>query len=217
MVIGSLSAKPSGAPIQAGIGIGAAPSGTTITWSWSTAGAYNGSPLTVSVTGAGVNSAAASSPGANVNYGVYNSLQTLTVRVCDAVGRCAQVSVTSQTQPPPTVSIGLGSASSAPCYFGDGSTGNLQGCYNISISMSGWPGQHTVRCYSRWASTTAWVEFASFVAGNGTHNQCSYSSAGRVVLVSVDAVPGGNAQLSQAFVASGSGTISNIYGPWPTN
>ena len=95
------NATPSGAPINSGIGISASPSGQTITWGWSTAGAYNGSPLSVSVTGAGFSTTAASSGGTNKDYGAYNSPQTLTVQVCDAVSRCTSKSLGSATGSPP--------------------------------------------------------------------------------------------------------------------
>lgn len=125
------AATPSGAPINSGISISGSVSGTTITWSWNTAGAYNGSSLSVTVSGAGVSSNAGSGSTSR-DYG-YSSTQTLTVQVCDAVGRCTSKALTRTTAAPPqpTVSVSTGgtganSKGTKPCV----------GCYWINVTLT---------------------------------------------------------------------------------
>ena len=79
------------------------------------------------------------------------------------------------------------------------------------------PGNHTVNCYMTMNSGNPDV-YASFTAGNGTHNQCSFSSAGRWVWVIVDGVITSHcACANQAANAQNnhSGTMSNISEQWP--
>lgn len=119
--------------------------------------------------------------------------------------------------PTPRVAISVGTSSTSPCW----ATGDTQGCYNIRIDMSGFgPGNHTVRCYSTMNSNT-WQEFASFTAGNGVHNQCSYTLAGRWVAVTVNGTISGatwpTADGCRFADNNHSGTYSGCYGQWPTN
>jgi len=93
------TAIPSGPPILANITASGSASGQSITWTWNATGAYNGRPLTYSVTGAGLNSGAGSGS-QNLTYG-YSSTQSINVHVCDNIGRCVDKGVTVSTPPPP--------------------------------------------------------------------------------------------------------------------
>ena len=192
-------------------------SGTTITWSWATNRGDDGRPgwnasLSGSCASAGVG---AGTYAQDFGWGPAGYTCSITVSAPGQSSLTASSGQTTPAQPIGSVSITVGSSSTSPCYFGDGATGNLQGCYNIQISMSGWTGTHTVRCYASWSNGT-WVNFASFTAGNGTHNQCSYSSAGRGVVVAVDTTVGG-AAYGTATNTGGGGALSGIYAPWPTD
>jgi hypothetical protein len=139
------------------------------------------------------------------------------IRAVNVIGPGDQSTAVSGTPVSPvgTVSIGLGTRSTGACRYGNGGWNDPTGCYHIQINMSGWPGSHTVRCWASWSNST-WWNFETFTAGNGTHQACSYSSAGRGVVVSVDTVVGGVAY-SNVYNAGSGGAVSNIYGPWPSS
>jgi hypothetical protein len=99
----ALPATPTGTPLSSGISITGSVSGTMISWSWNATSAWNGLPLTYSVSGAGVSSSSASGS-QSVDYG-YSSTQTLTVRACDSQARCASKSLTRTTAAPPPVRV----------------------------------------------------------------------------------------------------------------
>lgn len=142
---------------------------------------------------------------------------TIVLRAVNAVGAgpSSNSSAATPVAPVGTVSIGLGTSSSGSCRHGNGGWYDYPGCYNIQINMSGWPGTHTVRCWASWSDST-WWNFETFTAGNGSHQACSYSAAGRGVVVSVDTVVGGVAWSNVSNAGSG-GAVSNIYAPWPTS
>jgi len=89
-----------------------------------------------------------------------------------------------------------------------------QGCYFVRVTLAGWSGTHTVRCFST-MNEGFYQEYASFTAGNGTHNACSYSAAGRHVIVVVDGslqgAPNGHLTVDPPAAAS------NLHGRWRTN
>jgi len=139
-------------------------------------------------------------PAAELTVGTTYSIRN---QSCNVVG-CRQAAnpVSVTWNPIGTLSVGVGSASTGPCWSG----GSTQGCFNTAINMAGWPGTHTVRCFSS-MNNAPMQEFASFTAGNGNHQQCSYTLAGRTVRVTIDGVAGD----------PNSGSRISQCRPWPTN
>lgn len=90
-----------------------------------------------------------------------------------------------------------------------------QGCYNVRIVMSGWSAPQTVRCFGTTNNGT-WELYSTFTAGNGTHQRCSYSQAGRWVAV---VVGGGSiaGDLNQNPIEPAGSVLSNVSNQWPTN
>ena len=130
----------------------------------------------------------------------------------------------TQACPPPNpqVSIGVGSATtSGACAAGDGMAYDPTGCYFVSVNMVDFSaGSHAVRCYMT-TNANHWQEFASYSAGNGVSQACSFSSAGRWVAVIVDGT------LSTAYAGADqcgflrnesnhTGTRSDRSQQWPT-
>jgi len=131
-----------------------------------------------------------------------NIVYTADVRVCNVVGcRTSQRSGNFNWNPPAgNLSIGIGTPSTGPCW-----SGTTQGCFNIQINLSGWTGSQIVRCFSTMNGAPE-VEFRSFTASNGTHNECSYTMAGRWVRVTVGGAAGDPS----------SGQANVRCGQWPT-
>jgi len=195
---------------------------------WSAVGNVNNCNSTYNVTRyeTQLNGAGASSNGTNTSRtwadrspGDYS----FRVRACNTLG-CGDYSSVSATRTITpdvgTVAITLGTPNSgdANCWNAGSiraSGGNPnQGCYNIQISMAGWTGNHTVRCFST-MNTGFWKLFDSFTASNGVHQNCGYSQAGRQVVVLVNGNIDGDPHSQMNIPPDGAG--SNIWGPWPTN
>jgi hypothetical protein len=100
-------------------------------------------------------------------------------------------------------------------------TGFLQGCYFVRISLSNFgPGNHTVRCYMTMSNNNPAVYQTVTRSGDGTFQDCSFSSAGRWVMVVVNGViQGGNSSPDQYgwAVNNHTGVLSNLSEQWPTN
>lgn len=152
--------------------------------------------------------------------------QTLSISAVafDVVGqRSVAATPSASTSPCPSVAISLGDRTTqGGCVQGDAmATGFTQGCYFVRISMSNFgPGNHTVRCYMTMSTLNPAVYQTVTRSGNGTFQDCSFSSAGRWVMVVVDGViQGGNSSLDQYgwAVNHHTGYISNLSQQWPTN
>jgi hypothetical protein len=211
----SASANPYGSPAVSVTSANV--DGTTISWSWALTDS-GGRPLNrfdVYLNGGLVYQGSGTSyTSSGLAYSTGYTLRVVAVNSEGLTGE-AQRSATSGSAPVGTVAIGLGSRSSGDCRHGNDGFADFRGCYNIRITMNGWPSTHTVRCWASLSSST-WWNFATFNAGNGTHQACSYSAAGRGVVVSVDTTVGGVAYTSVYNAGSG-GAVSNIYSPWPTD
>lgn len=191
-------------------------SDNNINWSWSTPSTGN-RPLwryDVYINGGLVYQ------GTNTSYnqagGQWSTTYTLRVVVFNSGGLSAEASLARTTASGiGSVSIGVGGATTAGgCVAGDGKAYDSTGCYFVAINLSGWsPGQHTVRCYMS-MNSGSWSQYDSFTTDNGSHGGCSFSSAGRAVIVAVDttiAGPNGG-----PYNSGGTGAISNVQGAWPT-
>lgn len=150
--------------------------------------------------------------------------QSLTVVATDEAGQSSSSSRSSSTGPCPTVSISIGDrvAEAGGCVYGDGmATGDSQGCYRLRISLRNFsPGAHTVRCYMTMNNPPQPAVYKTISVGNGDYQDCSFSSAGRWVMVVVDGtIAGGNTSPDQYGWAVGhhSGYLSNVSPQWPTN
>ncbi|MGK2955012.1 MAG: Ig-like domain-containing protein, partial [Solirubrobacterales bacterium] len=202
----SNAASPYTPPAQPAVTCGAA--GTVINCTWA-ARALNGpTPQTVTVSGS-TSSSAASGTWSSGDIG-FSQTRSITVRVCNAGtagNNCSQNTASATTPPPPSVSISIGAKTTTAACPG----GPLEGCYYLNISVSNAIGSVPVRCYGRVAG--GWSLYESFTAGNGTHTACSYSYAGRAVVVAVNGTISGS---DCCPVVSSGGGRSNIIDPWPT-
>ena len=152
------------------------------------------------------------------------STGTFRVRACSVVG-CGPFANAPYSIPfvVGDVSIGLGTPTSGSSCHDFASISALggnpnQGCYNVRITLSGWPSNQTVRCYGS-LNSGVWENYATFTAGNGTHQACPYSLAGRWVVVTVgpaNIAGTGTSDQGQPSVAPPS-AASFIWGQWPTN
>jgi hypothetical protein len=205
----SNSASPYTPPAQPLVACSSA--GTVIDCSWA-AQALNGpAPQTVTVSGS-TSSTAASGSWSSGNIG-YSQPRSITVLVCNggtAGNNCIQNTASATTPPPPlpNVSISIGAKTTTATCPG----GPLQGCYYVNISISNAIGSVPVRCYGRVVG--GWSLYESFTAGDGSHVACSYSYAGRAVVVAVDGTISGS---DCCPVVSSGGGRSNIIDPWPTD
>ena len=102
----------------------------------------------------------------------------------------------------------------APSIIADGGDPN-QGCYYVRMNVSGFSSPVTIRCFGSGQSGTWELVETITNVGNGPRDGCSYSLAGRqVVVVANGDLTGqgnGNNNVSPPAVAS------NIINPWPTN
>jgi len=87
------------------------------------------------------------------------------------------------TRPVPTLTVGLGSASTACTVPANDPT---RGCYNLGVTMSGGAETEVARCVA-WTNPGTWEQYGTIGLGNGYNEGCPYSLAGRHVAVVVGA------------------------------
>lgn len=169
----------------------------------------SGSPFSGPATG--------SNRSATVGYS-QSGIQQLTAQ--DTHGRsksATEARWSTQPKPPdPTVSISAPSSpatEAAGCNHGDFGVGDTKGCFYLSITMNNFDsGSHVIRCYMSMNAGDAKVYKTITRSGNGTFQDCSFSSAGRWVWVVVDGTVGAGNMPNQYqwAVDHHTGTISNV-------
>jgi hypothetical protein len=198
-------------------------SGQDVTCSWN-AGTARGNNVTLQLRGSPLSQDRTTSGSQTVTVG-FDRSGTQQITAVDQHSRSkAGAGSNWQTAPSPSVSIGIGDRSADPngCVYGDAmATGDTQGCYNVVISMNNFSsGNHVVRCYETRNAGTPGLYKTINHAGGGTFQDCSFSSAGRWVMVVVDGSIGGFAPtLDQcgAAAANHDGYFSGCTAQWPTN
>jgi len=116
------------------------------------------------------------------------------------------------TRPVPTLTVGLGSASTACTVPANDPT---RGCYNLGVTMSGGAETEVARCVA-WTNPGTWEQYGTIGLGNGYNEGCPYSLAGRHVAVVVGADIVGTPN-SNTITVPPPAAASNVYGTWPTN
>lgn len=172
----------------------------TVTCNWS-AGAARGNTVTLQLRGDPFNYDTTTSTGDSRNYPNGGS-GTQSISAVDSTGRSLAGNSVPWNIPAPQVTMVRGprAPDGSECIYGDAqrSGDTRPNCYYLTISLSNFPaGGHTVRCYMTMNSGTPAV-YKTISMGNGTVNDCSFSSGGRWVWVVVDGeVYGGYVGLAQ--------------------
>lgn len=200
---------------------------TSIGWTWQTNRSDDARPgWSASLSGNCGAQGLPASPGATGTVGAQdfgysaNVDCTITVSAPGVGSVSANAPMSTPAPPVGNVSVGIGGpASGAGCWWADDIIANggdpNQGCYFVSVSMSGWTGAHTVRCYST-MNFGGLKEFASYSTGNGGSTCGAYSMAGRWIWVTVDCVKAGADNQAPGGCPPG-GAISSQSAQWPTN
>jgi hypothetical protein len=202
--------------------VSCAGAGRDVNCSWTT-GTLRGNVVTLHLSGSPISGDRSGNGNQTVTVG-FGQSGTESISASDNHGRSVGGNSSSwQSAPSPSVSIGLGAPTTqGTCSAGDGMVHDNLGCYWLQISMSNFPaGNHHVRCYETMSNNNPAVYYELDHSGNGTFQDCSFSSAGRWVMVMVDGVIyGGNSSPDQCGFAqnnhSPDGYFSGCTPQWPT-